>query len=136
MLNVLRSDFWKQFCSGFLIIAVTVVQLYAGLPIVTYEAPTYANGASIGGFAGWQVQNGQATVVNGEGFESSQALKLHQGSSQDVVVTRDLSIPAGENIAFIDFRIKPVAVPNNGTATSTIVVNGTHLSFVKDPVPD
>lgn len=133
MLCVLRSDFWKQLCSGFLIAALTVVQVYAGLPMVTYEAPAYTSGISISSYSGWQVQDGQATVVDSEAFDSSQALKLHKGTGQNVQVTRDLSIPAGENIAFIDFRIKPVAVPNNGTATSTIEVNGTHLSFVKDP---
>jgi len=131
MLSILRLDFWKQICSGFLIVAINIMQVYAGLPIVTYEAPAYQDGDQISAYAGWQVQNGSATVANGEGIDGSQALKLHQGSSQNVLVTRDLSIPSGESIAFIDFSIKPAAVPTTG-ATSTIVVNGTHLSFVKD----
>jgi len=131
VLKYFRSDFPRQFCSGGLLASILLMQVYAGLPIITYEAPVFQGGDSVSGVSGWQVANGQATVVDGEGFDSSQALKLHEGSSQNVKVTRSITMDSGSDVAFIDFRIKPAAVPS-ATATSTIIVNGAHLSFVRD----
>jgi len=131
VLGVFRTSFCRQFFSGSLFASLLFAQVYAGLSLVSYEIPTFQDGDSVAGLPGWNVFDGQATVVDGEGFDQSQALKLHQGVGQNVKVTRSISMAAGEAVSFVDFRIKPAAVPVTN-AISTIVVNGSHLSFVRD----
>ena len=117
--------------AGLLLIALVITHTIAGLQLVTYEAPDFRTRKPIAVYPGWKVANGQATVVNDEAFEGAQSLMLHKGAAKSVLVSRDLTIAAGDNVAFIDFRIKPAAIPAQG-ATSTVIVNGSHLSFVKD----
>ena len=93
-------------------------------------AEGFAIGQDVAASADWsQSDKGAATVTDEISNEGDQSLELSK-NSKDLKAVRKLVIPK-DGILFVDFKIRPVADPQESPQYS-VAVNGAVLGFVKD----
>ncbi|MFT4176048.1 MAG: SpvB/TcaC N-terminal domain-containing protein [Luteolibacter sp.] len=126
----MKSDFPKILLAVFLNVAVFVHPIQAELSLIDFESVEWVPWEPVDSHSqsGWQRFAGSAVVSPpGEGYGGGQALLLEAGGNQEAFVSKEIEWDAQEEIAFIDFQVKPSADPEGNMAT--VFSNGTQLAF-------
>ncbi len=131
---------------GFLLAMVSMLgsEVLAYLPPINFESPEFVPYETVNSqpdavgnrLQGWDLISGQATVAaNGAGAGSSaQALQLGQNAgSEDTHLRRAIAWDGNEEVAFIDFMIRPPANPAGSQAS--IHINGSQIAFQASGTP-
>ncbi|WP_353565520.1 SpvB/TcaC N-terminal domain-containing protein, partial [Haloferula sargassicola] len=119
------------------LLAMFANQVLAYLPPIDFESPNFVPLQLVDGrsapagdpLQGWNLISGNATISpGGEGVAGGQALQLSQNSSlEETHLRRLIDWDPGEEIAFVDFSIRPPA--NSWGSMASIHVNGSQIAF-------
>jgi len=111
-------------------LAMLSTQVFAYLPEITFEQPTYQPLHILGTTSpdGWESLYGESSITAaGQGYGGGQALKIAKHTTDEAWLRKPVTWDVQQKIAFIDFRIKPAATPEGNLPS--FYANGTQVAF-------